>query len=125
MQGINQVSISGRVSNDPVLRGQGESAILAFSICVNERRRNQDGEWEDVPNFIDCALFGKRAETLSDMVHKGDDAFAAGKLRQSTWEKDGQRRSRTEINVKDFFFYPKKAKEAPQPSDPYTEEIPF
>ena len=38
---------------------------MGFGVAVNERRKNgQTGEWEDYPNFVDCTMFGKRAEAL-------------------------------------------------------------
>ena len=40
--------------------------MLGFGVAVNDRRKNQQtGEWEDYPNFLDCKLFGARAESLS------------------------------------------------------------
>lgn len=111
MEGINTVSISGRASRDPELRGSGAASLLAFTVCVNDRRKDENGNWGDVPNFIDCVVFGSRAETLADMLHKGDEVFIQGKLRQNTWEKDGQKRSKTEVKAEKLFFYPKRQKD--------------
>ena len=67
-------------------------------MAVNDRRRNQQtGEWEDVPNFVDCVAFGARAEALSKILKKGMKVAVDGKLRYSSWEKDGQRRSKLEV----------------------------
>ena len=63
---INRVNISGNLTRDPELRQTTSgTAILRFGVAVNDRRRNQSGEWEDVPNFVDCVVFGNRAEPLS------------------------------------------------------------
>ena len=64
---INRVNISGNLTRDPELRSTaGGTQILSFGVAVNDRRRNaQTGEWEDVPNFIDCVVFGQRADALS------------------------------------------------------------
>ena len=46
--------------------------MLGFGVAVNDRRKNQQtGEWEDYPNFIDCTMFGARAESLSRYLSKG------------------------------------------------------
>ena len=96
---INRVNISGFLTRDCELRAtQGGTQILGFGMAVNDRRRNQQtGEWEDVPNFVDCVAFGARAEALSKILKKGMKVAVDGKLRYSSWEKDGQRRSKLEV----------------------------
>ena len=66
---------------------------------VNDRRRNANGEWEDYPNYIDCTMFGARAESLSRILTKGMKVAIEGKLRWSQWERDGQKRSKIEVVV--------------------------
>ena len=103
---INRVNITGNLTRDPELRQtQGGSGILRFGVAVNDRRRNpQTGEWEDVPNFIDCTVFGNRAEALSRFLSKGMKVAVEGKLRWSQWEKDGQKRSKIEVIVDEIEF---------------------
>ena len=98
---INRVSISGNLTRDPELRAtQGGMQVLGFGVAVNDRRRNQQtGEWEDYPNFVDCTMFGNRAESMGRILHKGMKVAIAGKLRYSSWDKDGQRRSKLEVIV--------------------------
>ena len=99
---INRVNISGNLTRDPELRSTaGGTQILSFGVAVNDRRRNQQtGEWEDVPNFVDCVVFGQRAEALSRFLSKGSKVAIEGKLRFSSWEtKEGQRRSKLEVVV--------------------------
>ena len=104
---INRVNISGNLTRDPELRSTaGGTNILSFGVAVNDRRRNQrTGEWEDVPNFIDCIVFGQRAEALSRFISKGAKVSIDGKLHYSSWEtKDGQRRSKLEVVVEEMEF---------------------
>lgn len=104
---INRVNISGNLTRDPELRStQGGMPILAFGVAVNDRRRNQQtGEWEDVPNFVDCVVFGARAEPLSRFLSKGSKVAIEGKLRYSSWEsKDGSKRSKLEVIVDEVEF---------------------
>ena len=97
--GINRVIISGNLTRDPELRQTGSGMqILSFGVAVNDRRLNQQTQqWEDFPNFIDCTMFGKRAEALSRILRKGIKVCIEGKLRYSAWEKDGQKRSKLEV----------------------------
>lgn len=98
---INRVVVSGNLTRDPELRATpGGTQVLGFGIAVNDRRRNQQtGEWEDYPNFIDCTMFGNRAEALSRILRKGMKVAIEGKLRYSSWEdkNEGGRRSKVEI----------------------------
>lgn len=99
--GINRVVISGNLTRDAELRStQSGYTVLGFGVAVNDRRRNQQtGEWEDYPNFIDCTLFGQRGQALEPYLKKGTKVAIEGKLRQSQWERDGQKRSKIEVIV--------------------------
>lgn len=120
---INRVIISGNLTRDPELRNtQSGMAVLQFGMAVNERVKNQQtGEWEDRPNFIDCAMFGNRAEAVSRYLSKGTKVTVEGKLRYSQWERDGQKRSKLEVVVDELEFMsrsesPSKAPSRPQPT---------
>ena len=103
---INRVNISGNLTRDPELRmTSGGTQVLSFGVAVNDRRRNpQSGEWEDYPNFVDCTMFGARAEAVSRYLSKGSKVAIEGKLRYSSWERDGQRRSKLEVIVDEIEF---------------------
>lgn len=103
---INRCILSGNLTRDPELRSTaGGTSVLSFSIAVNDRRKNnQTGEWEDYPNFVDCTMFGARAEAVGRFLAKGNKVAIEGKLRYSSWEKDGQRRSKLEVVVDEIEF---------------------
>lgn len=128
--GINRVVISGNLTRDSDLRAtQGGMQVLSFGVAVNDRRKNQQtGEWEDVPNFVDVVLFGNRAQALSTRLMKGTKVAVEGKLRYSSWERDGQRRSKLEVVADEIELLSgqqgQQARQQPQ-GDPYDEEIPF
>ena len=105
---INRVCISGNLTRDPELRAiPTGSSVLSFSVAVNDRRKNQSsGEWEDIPNYIDCTLFGSRAEALAKYLQKGTKVCVEGKLRWSQWEdrETGKKRSKVEVIVDTLEF---------------------
>ena len=103
---INRVIISGNLTRDPELRATASGLpVLGFGVAVNDRRKNQQtGEWEDYPNFIDCTMFGARADSLSRYLSKGTKVAIEGKLRWSQWERDGQKRSKIEVIVDELEF---------------------
>lgn len=120
---INRVNITGNLTRDPELRQtQGGMAVLSLGVAVSDRRKNpQTGEWEDCPNYVDCTMFGSRAEAVSRHLSKGSKVAIEGKLRWSQWERDGQRRSKLEVVVDEVEFMstrqaPQPAYQAPQPA---------
>ncbi|NLG10786.1 MAG: single-stranded DNA-binding protein [Coriobacteriaceae bacterium] len=135
---INKVMISGNLTRDPELRSTTSGmSVLGMSVAVNDRRKNQStGEWEDYPNYIDCTLFGARAEGVAKFLTKGSKVAIEGKLRWSQWERDGQKRSKIEVIVDEIEFLTSRdtssAPALPKTSIPdvpdmpiYDEDIPF
>ena len=119
---INRVNISGNLTRDPELRATaGGTQVLSFGVAVNDRRKNpQTGDWEDYPNFVDCTMFGTRAEAVSRYLSKGTKVAIEGKLRYSSWERDGQRRSKLEVIVDEIEFMIRQSAEQGNP--PYVSD---
>ena len=115
---INRVNITGNLTRDPELRATASGTpVLSLGVAVNDRRRNQQtGEWEDYPNFIDCTMFGARAESVSRFLSKGSKVAIEGKLRWSQWERDGQKRSKIDVIVDEIEFMSRS--EQPQHAQP-------
>lgn len=111
---INRVCISGNLTRSPELRALASgTSVLDFGVAVNDRRKNpQTGEWDDVPNFVDCSTFGKRAESLSKYLSRGQKVTVAGKLHYSSWEKDGQKRSKLSVIADEVEFMSRKGEGA-------------
>lgn len=136
---INRVVLSGNLTRDPELRSTaGGTSVLNFGIAVNDRRKNaQTGEWEDYANFVNCVIFGARAESLSRFLSKGSKVMLEGKLRWSQWETEGQKRNKLEVIVDDLEFAGPRPdgagapmSSAPKPPavpapESYDEDIPF
>ncbi|WP_130811417.1 single-stranded DNA-binding protein [Olsenella sp. Marseille-P4559] len=97
---LNKVAISGNLGKDSELRvTQGGTAVLTFSVAVNERRRQQDGAYQDKANWIDCVMFGKRAEGIQPYLRRGSKLALTGHLNQNKYEHDGKTYSRIEVVV--------------------------
>jgi len=130
---INRVNITGNLTRDPELRASaGGTFVLSFSVAVNDRRKNPNTQqWENYPNFIDCTMFGKRAESVSKYLAKGSKVAIEGKLRWSQWEQEGKKRSKIEIIVDEIEFMSKgesqtyKQEPIVEESELYCSDIPF
>lgn len=124
---INRVIISGNLTRDPELRQtQGGTSVLQMGVAVNDRRKNPStGEWEDVANFVDCVLFGTRADKVAQYLDKGTKVAIEGRLRYRAWEQDGQRRSKLEVVVDEIEFMSRQQQQAqayPQQAPAYQQQ---
>ena len=134
---INRVVISGNLTRDPELRRTaGGMAVLSFGVAVNDRRKDpKTGEWGDYANFVDCTMFGNRAESVSNYLSKGTKVAVEGKLRYSSWERDGQKRSKLEVIADELEFMSRSSSGGNQgdggqqaqyvEAEVYDEDIPF
>lgn len=123
---INKVIITGNLTRDPELRTtQSGTSVLALGVAVNERIKQGD-EWVDYANYVDCTMFGARAEAISKWLSKGSKVAIEGRLKWSQWEKDGQKRSKLEVIVDEIEFMSKSdASSSTSKSAVYDDEIPF
>ena len=74
-------------------------AIGSFTVaCSRKVKKGQN--WEDEVSYIDCTLFGKRAESLQQYLRKGTQVSVIGELVQERWKaQDGTNRSTLKIIV--------------------------
>lgn len=131
---INRVVISGNLTRDAELREtRGGTSVATFGIAVNERRKNQSGEWEDYANFVDCTIFGRRAEALAQYLTKGLKVAVEGKLHYSSWEdkNGGGKRSKIDVTVDEIELMSSRdgqqgGRQQQRQSQPYSDEdMPF
>lgn len=114
---INSVTISGNLGQDPELKStQGGTSVLRFRMAVNERRKDQGGEWADYANWVTCVVFGNRADGIAPYLSKGSKVCVQGHLRYSQWEKDGQSRSSLDVIVDEIEFMSRSDQSAAQPA---------
>ncbi|MEY8437701.1 single-stranded DNA-binding protein [Atopobiaceae bacterium 24-176] len=117
---INRVIITGNLTRDAELRAtQSGTNVLHIGVAVNDRWRNpQTEQWEDRPNYIDCVMFGSRAQSISRFLSKGTKVAIEGRLRWSQWvDRETQKnRSKIEVVVDDIEFMGPRNGEAGAPA---------
>ena len=106
MRGFSKAIITGNLTRDPEVRTTAAGAsVCSFSVAVNRVYKDASGAKKEDVSFIDCSAWGRLAEMLQQYAKKGDGVLVSGRLSQRTWEdKDGKKRSSTEIVVEDFNF---------------------
>ncbi|MEM1164771.1 MAG: single-stranded DNA-binding protein [Planctomycetota bacterium] len=104
---FNKVILLGNLTRDIEMRQTGSGLNIGrLGLAVNDRVKDQSGQWTDKANFIDCVAFGRTAEIMSQYLGKGSSVFIEGKLSWSQWQdkNSGQNRSKLEVIVDNFQF---------------------
>jgi single-strand DNA-binding protein len=105
MANLNKVLLMGNLTRDPQLSYlPSQTPVVEFGMAMNRRYKKQDGSMADDTCFVDCRMYGKRAETINKYLKKGDPLFVEGRLQYDAWEKDGRRQSRLRVFVENFEF---------------------
>ena len=103
---MNKVELVGRLTRDPEVRytqGENASAIARFSIAVNRRFKNADGNYE--ADFINCVAFSKAAEFIEKYFKKGMAIGITGRIQTGSYtNKDGVKVYTTDVVVEESEF---------------------
>ena len=111
MIAYNHVIVIGNLTRDPDLKTVGNGMKLAhMSVCINEKRKTQDGRIVDNPVFIDVDAWARLAEMCEKYLAKNSSVFIEGKLQMSQWEKDGVKHQKLKIRASNIKFLPKNGK---------------
>ena len=98
MASFNRVILVGNVTRDVELRfTPGGTPVTEIGMAVNDRRKNQNGEWVEETTFVDVTLWGRTAEVAKEYLGKGSPVLIEGRLKLDTWETDGQKRSKLRV----------------------------
>ena len=96
---FNLVILTGRLTKDPELKfGASGTAYCKFTLAVNRMKK------DDPADFIFCSAFGKTAELIAEYVKKGHQLGVQGRIQQDTYEKDGEKISKTGVTVDKIEF---------------------
>ena len=100
MSSVNKVILIGNVGSDPEVRYLDRGVAIAnFNLATTERGYTMQNGTQ-VPDKTDwhaIVLWRNLAEWAERNIRKGMKLYVEGKLQTRTWEKDGQRRSKTEV----------------------------
>jgi len=99
MASINRVVLVGNLTRDPELRTtpNGKS-VCTLGLAVNEKYKNDAGEWVEKPNYFDIVVWGAQGESCAQYLSKGRQVAIDGRLSFRSWEaQDGSKRSKVEV----------------------------
>jgi len=100
MSSVNKVILIGNVGSDPEVRYLDRGVAIAnFNLATTERGYTMQNGTQ-VPDKTDwhaIVLWRNLAEWAERNIRRGMKLYVEGKLQTRTWEKEGQRRSKTEV----------------------------
>jgi len=108
MASFNRVILMGNITRDIEVKYlQSGMAVTEIGLAVNDRRKNQAGEWVDEVTFVDITLWGRTAEVAGEYLSKGSPVLIEGRLKLDQWEKDGQKHSKLKVTGDRLQMLPK------------------
>src|SRR6185295_833521 len=100
MASFNRVVLMGNITREfEVKYLQSGMAVTEIGLAVNDKRKNQAGEWVEEVTFVDITLWGRTAEVASEYLTKGAPVLIEGRLKLDQWEdrESGQKRSKLKV----------------------------
>jgi single-strand DNA-binding protein len=99
MAGLNRVVLIGNLTDDPELRyTQSGTARTRFSIAINRRYRDKEGNLQDDTTFVPIVVWGPQAENCANYLGKGRQVAVDGRLRIDSFQTaEGERRKVAEV----------------------------
>ena len=100
----NRVQLLGFLGQDVELRELAQGKKLArLSLATNEFKRSLTGQPEKITTWHNLIAWGQTAETMNDLLRKGQKVFVEGKIVYRQYEtQTGEKRNHTEIVVSSF-----------------------
>jgi single-strand DNA-binding protein len=127
---MNSITIAGTLGKDAEVKylANGD-AICNFSVADSQGREKPTMWWN-------CGLYGKRAESLSQYLVKGQAVTVTGSVSEREWtSKDGEKRKSMDVRVNDVALQggrkdaepQEERRQAPKPApvDIDSDDLPF
>lgn len=102
MAGDTVITVVGNLTADPELRFTPSGAAVAnFTVASTPRSFDKaSGAWKDGEAlFLRCNIWRDAAEHVAESLTRGMRVIVTGRLKQRSFEKDGQKRTVIELEV--------------------------
>ena len=100
---MNLGVLTGNIGRDPEMRHHNGDAILNFAIGVQTGTRDKPSTL-----WVDCTMWGKRAEAVAPYLSKGSRVTVQGPLSMEEYKaKDGTPKNKLKLKVDNLDLPPK------------------
>lgn len=106
---MSDVTVTGNCGEPSLKFSNSGKPVLEFSLAENHSKKNQSGGWDDDgTTWRRVSIWDKKAETLAEVLRKGDRVIVTGQERIREWEsKDGGKGQSLEVNARDVGIIPR------------------
>ena len=112
---MNTVNLIGRFGKENELRYTATGkAVLSNTLAVSSN-------YGEGTNWIDVTIWGKPGEATAKYTKKGSLVGVTGELKQESWEKEGQKRSKIIVNVAKIEFLDSKKDKGKEDLDDFSD----
>ena len=113
----------GRAGAAPEMRSTAAGKIVSFSLAVSETYKDKNGEKKENTEWSRLVFFGKLADIAEKYITKGTLLYVEGKLKTSSYEKDGSKHYSTDIIVNEMRML--SSKDGSKPASEADDDLPF
>jgi single-strand DNA-binding protein len=71
--------------------------ITNLTLATSRRWKDKNGERQEETTWHNVTMFGSLAKIASEYVKKGSKIYIEGRIKNESWEKDGEKKYRTVI----------------------------
>lgn len=104
MADTNVCTFTGRLTKDAESKMIGETEVGRYSIAINGRK--------DKVMFVDCDHW--RIGGVAQFLTKGTQVCVSGELEQQSWEKNGEKKSKFVLSVRNLTLLGSRKTSEPQ-----------
>lgn len=105
MSNYNHTVLTGNLTRDPQLKYlPSQTPVVEFGFASSRVYNGPDGQRREDTLFVDCVAYGGLATVIHEHARKGRPLLVAGFLKYEQWEKDGQKRNKIRLVVREFSF---------------------
>ena len=118
MSSVNKIFLLGNVGQEPQVKtfDNGDS-ITTFSLATSDQWTDKSGEKRESTEWHTCVAYRQLANIAANLIKKGSKVFVEGRVRTRSWEKEGVKQYRTEVEVLKLLVLDKRS-ELVEPSFP-------
>jgi single-strand DNA-binding protein len=106
MASMNEVILIGNMTRDPEHKQTGSGTdVCHFSLAINDRYKDKEGQMQESVTFVDCTAWGKQAAPIAQYTRKGSCVAVKGNLKLDKWEtQEGEARQKLCVTARSVQF---------------------
>jgi single-strand DNA-binding protein len=102
---LNKVILQGALGADAEVRAMPNGgSVMNLRLVTNEKWKGKDGEQKERADWHSITQFFKESPRIAQYLTKGKALIVVGKLRNESYEKDGEKKYKTYIQADDITF---------------------